>query len=169
MTDPMAAMRKREEAKIKSMVETRGLTQAERVERSFSPDAKKVRDLVKAREWHSLPELAAVLVKVVTERKTRERIEAALDAYVSACAEYFNMEARPSGDLIAWMGPAVGHLPALPPGAPEHKLTLAATWNELLAAVNEAACVGVLKASRYRPIRLQVDLDAEATPEDTWQ
>lgn len=152
----------RDRAKPVADTVTSKLTKAEIREATFSADARKARDLVKAGAFHSLPDLAAGMMSLILDGSLKSRLGAALEELAEANAEYRRVEELPAAQMVAWMG---GHglnngiLQPLPDWAPDHKKRMAKAWNTLLITVNEITKVGVLKRDRGRPIELQVDVD----------
>ncbi|MEN6527604.1 MAG: hypothetical protein ABFD65_14065 [Candidatus Polarisedimenticolia bacterium] len=134
----------------------------ERVDRTYAPDAKKARAIVRDEATHSLAVLAEKIALATGEQAVKHRLQERAEAFRAALKEYAREELKAADFDIGWMGPKSGIMPAMPTWAPEHKAALARAWNELLFAVNEATKVGVQKLNRYRPIELQVDLDDSA-------
>lgn len=153
----------RDRAKPTVDTATSKLTRAEIREATFSADAKKARDLVKTGRFHSVPDLAAALVPLLSDGSLKHRLGSALEEMAEANAEYRRVEELPPAQMIAWAG---GHglnngiLSPLPDLAPDHKKRFAKAWNTLLITVNEITKVGVTKRDRGSPVTLQVDIDA---------
>jgi hypothetical protein len=127
---------------------------------TFSPDARKARDYIKAAQSHSLPMICRNLIGIVGDVADKHRLEEAFERYANANTQYMREELKPTNQIVEWMGPRHGVMPELPPGTPEHKVEFAAAWNEMLRIVNLVTKVGVIKYNRYRPIEIQVDVDA---------
>lgn len=130
----------------------------ERLDRTYAPDAKKARLVVRELATHSLVQLAEHIATVTAEQNVKHALQEKAEAFRGALATYAREELKGPGFDIGWMGPRNGIMPAVPDWAPEHKIALAAAWNNLLFAVNEATKVGVQKMNRYMPITLQVEL-----------
>ncbi len=130
-----------------------------RVDRTYAPDAKKARAIVRDEAAHSLAVLAEKIALVTGEQAVKHALQEKAEAFRTALRVYAKEELKADGFDIGWMGPKSGIMPTLPTLTPEHKAALAKAWNDMLFAVNEATKVGVQKLNRYQPITLQVDLD----------
>lgn len=171
--DPITRMRKRDEAAIRRHADARTTAvrdRQDRAEETASPDARKAREVVKALASHTLPELCLCIAKVVGEQALKHRLQDAFDRFSVANRDYMREELRPEDSIVQWLGPHHGNMPEMPPGTPEHKVELAAAWNDMLHAVNEATKVGVQKMSRHVPITLLADIDSDKLilPATTW-
>lgn len=140
--------------------ELKNVDKRDRIDATFSPDARKARDYIKAAQSHSLPFICRNLIGIVGELQDKYKLEMAFERYANANTRYMREELKPTSTLVEWMGPRHGLMPELPQGTPEHKVEFAAAWNEMLEAVNHVTKVGIMKVNRYRPIELQVDVDA---------
>lgn len=133
----------------------------DRLDHTYSPDARKSRDIVKLLNTDYLIMIAKEIVKVLSDQTLRIRLDEAIERFVVANANYCREQMLPD-KLVSWMGPVNGMMPDIStvPGAPAHKIELAAAWNELLICVNLATVCGVQKVHRFRPIELLApDLD----------
>jgi hypothetical protein len=130
----------------------------ERIDRTYAPDAKKARLVVRELATSSLVQLAEQIAVVTAEQDVKHALQEKAEAFRDALATYAQEELKGPDFNIDWMGPRNGIMPAMPDWAPEHKVALASAWNALLFAVNEATKVGVHKLNRYSPITLQVEL-----------
>lgn len=152
-----AAGRVAPEAKTRSEEDRR-----ERLGTTFSPDAKKCRQVVKTGNFTSLPALALAMTKVIHDAGAKVRIEELLDRVVNAWIVYARIEGKDENTLVEWMGAENGLLPNIGYAAPEHKIVLRDAWNLLVIAVNEATKVGIQRAYRGAVLTLLVDVDLTA-------
>ena len=163
--DIIARMRRQASAKLdgaasKREAELAVVDKKDRIDATFSPDARKARDYIKAVQSHSLPMICRNLIGIVGSMDDKYKLEEVFERYANANTQYMREELKPTTTLVEWMGPRHGLMPDMPPGTPEHKIEFAAAWNNMLEAVNHVTKVGVMKPNRYRPIMLQVDVDA---------
>jgi hypothetical protein len=160
MTDVLKATQATIAARKPPAPEGRKLDAADRREATNSADAKKARAVVRDLSCGSLPLICTTIAKHTSDLKMKHALEEAFDRFAVANGRYMREELKDENKLIEWMGPhGPGLMPTLPPGSPEHKVELAAAWNQMLMAVNEATKVGVHKAHREHPITLKIDLE----------
>ena len=141
-------------------------TRKERAERTYDPDARKTRDLIRQGRFISLPMLARALVPLISDLAERYELEQALEAFLAANAEYRTVEGLPMA-VIGWLGPPNGML-SLPEAAPEHKVNLVAAWHALLQKVNHLSKVGIVKPQKllfdHNPTAIELLADPDDAP-----
>jgi hypothetical protein len=166
MMDPVQKMRETQAAKIAAEVGDRALSKQDRAEQTYSADARKARQVIRELgEQQSLFIIATAMYPVISELVMKQKLQNATERYALANSNYMREEQLDGNQIVGWMGPPQhGHMPELPPGAPDHKVEFAAAWNDMLRLVCEAAKVGITKPNRYAPIQLQVDVDAGKEP-----
>lgn len=131
----------------------------DRVEASFSPDARKARDLIRGGGFTSLPVLAQELAKCLSTTADRIEVQDALDRFFAACALYAKEELKDPTWLLEWAGGTAGVMPPLPPNTPGHVASLSSAWTVLIDCVNRATKTGIEKPHREHPVRLKIDLE----------
>lgn len=159
MTDVLKATQATIAARKPPTPEGRKLDAADRREATNSADAKKARAVVRDLSCGSLPLICTTIAKHTSDLKMKHALEEAFDRFAVANGRYMREELKDENKLVEWMGVGHGRMPELPDGSPEHKVELAAAWNQMLGAVNEATKVGVHKPHREHPIMLMADLD----------
>lgn len=143
----------------------------DRTDRSFAPDARKAREVVRKMKSGSLPLLAKEIAKVTGDLTAKHEIEEAFHNICVANEAYRREELLDHNQLIEWMGAANGAIKTLPAGSPEHKVKFVNAWNAVVKAVNEATKVGVEKRHREHPITLVSDPESDRlilSPEEMW-